>query len=58
MNKNKILIEDAIYHLQNLGLQFNEHRVGNDYIHISAYESLLDWSIEAMTFIKDKVFVD
>jgi hypothetical protein len=58
MNREKLSMEEAIFNLHNLGLQLNELKVGNEYIHISAYESLLNWSIDAITVIKDTVVVD
>lgn len=55
MNKEKIAMEKAILHLQNLGLELNEHRANNEYIHNTKYEELLNWSIDAMTTIKDNM---
>lgn len=55
MRTDIISMEKAILHLHNLGLELNELKTDGEYIHISAYESLLEWSIDAMTAIKDNI---
>lgn len=55
MRTDIISMEKAILRLHNLGLDLNELKTDSEYISISKYEDLLNWSIDAMTAIKDNI---
>lgn len=54
MSNETFTIEDALFKLQEIGLNINElKKYGHKTITIDAYEKLLDWTIECLRNIND-----
>jgi hypothetical protein len=54
MEKLILDVDAAINNLQELGFQINEMKQkGLDIVPLKSYESLLDWAIDGINFMKD-----